>query len=61
MIFTKSMLWSLLAAPEPRTVTIKGVTGIVSAVEREDGSGRSFNVTMNTKKGKVTVHVRTVD
>jgi hypothetical protein len=37
------------------------VTGILSGFEREDGSGRSFNVTLNTPTGYQTVHVRTTD
>lgn len=44
-----------------RTITINGITGIVSSIEREDGSGHKFNVTLNTKHGKRTTFVRTVD
>lgn len=38
-------------------------TGIITTIEREDGSGRSFNVTM-LEAGKyqpVKFHVRTID
>lgn len=36
-------------------------SGILQSVQREDGSGRSFNVTLSTARGNVTIHVRTVD
>lgn len=35
--------------------------GILQTVEREDGSGHSFNVTLDTCNGKTTIHVRTSD
>jgi hypothetical protein len=38
-------------------------TGIITSIQREDGSGSSFNVTM-LEQGKymsVTFHVRTID
>lgn len=58
---TKAQLMAMLFAPTPRKpVTVEGVTGHVSAVQREDGSGRSFNVTLDTKDGQKTVYVRTV-
>lgn len=69
---TKFQLASLLFAKTPTTQTIidnNGCkwTGIVSSIQREDGSGRSFNVTMNlnrptnTGKTQVTVYVVTTD
>jgi hypothetical protein len=58
---TKYTLFSLLAASNAEPVTINGIKGYVSAIQREDGSGRCFNVTLNTSKGKQTVFVRTVD
>ncbi len=33
-------------------VTIKGVTGWISTIEREDGSGWSFNLKITDKKGQ---------
>lgn len=58
---TKFTLFSLLATDRSQVVTISGVRGILSAVQREDGSGSSFNVTLWTPHGYKTVHVRTVD
>jgi len=58
---TKYTLFTLLATSEAKEVTINGISGYLSAIQREDGSGSSFNVTLNTSKGKQTVHVRTVD
>lgn len=40
----------------------KVYTGYIKAIEREDGSGRSFNVTLGIVDGRtVTVHIRTED
>jgi hypothetical protein len=36
-------------------------TGVLQSVEREDGSGRSFNVRMVVNRRPVIVHVRTND
>lgn len=37
-------------------------TGFLCAIEREDGSGQSFNVTFRTPRGdRITIHVRTID
>ena len=35
--------------------------GVLQSIEREDGSGHSFNVRIETEKGKETFHVRTRD
>ena len=54
------------------SVTINGnghspIVGVVSAIEREDGSGHCWNVTVKTFSGSglnvgtVTVFVRTID
>jgi len=64
---TKWYLFSLLALPSVQTSTIKlpsgaYIDGIVLAVEREDGSGQSFNVCVRYTDGSVHVHhVRTID
>ena len=55
---SRDWLFAQLSTPNAVPVTINGITGTVSNVEREDGSGRSFNVTLNTPKGKATTHVR---
>lgn len=58
---TKFQLFALLAHDGPRMVTVGGVTGLLSSLEREDGSGRCFNVTIYTTDGMRTVFVRTID
>jgi len=65
---TKWELFKGLAAehPLPRHFTdANGFRhyGTVAAVEREDGSGHSFNVRINPDKGDkpVTFHLRTAD
>jgi len=38
------------------------VKGMLSSIEREDGSGHSFNVKVNTGGGKtISAYVRTLD
>lgn len=59
MIVTQEWLFSLMTMPKPYTVKFGDVVGIVSSIEREDGSGKSFNVTLNTTEGKKTVYCRT--
>lgn len=52
-------LFHLLTYPGTTLVTIKGVRGYLQSVQREDGSGRSFNVTLMLGDGtKKTVYVR---
>lgn len=59
---TREMLFSLLAMSGVCEVRIAGVTGILQAIEREDGSGKCFNVTLLTKGGgRKTVFVRCVE
>jgi hypothetical protein len=35
--------------------------GILQSIQREDGSGESFNLTVNSGGREFTFHVRTVD
>lgn len=64
---TKYQIAELLFTPRAREVGItdsQGTThhGYLSKVEREDGSGSSFNVTMRDEQGeRCTFHVRTSD
>jgi hypothetical protein len=59
---TKFQLFQSLVCPCGQYTTIKGITGIVQCIAREDGSGCSFNVVMCLANNRqVTVHVRTVD
>lgn len=60
---TKSTLLALLTSPTPPRCSINGVKGMLKSVEREDGSGNAFNVTIHSDySGKdVTLFVRTVD
>lgn len=60
---TKCQLFQALGGRgDASKVTIKGVSGWISSVQREDGSGSSFNVTLyiNITTSK-TVYVRTID
>ena len=59
---SKFNLFMLLVAPSSKPVTIAGVMGYLESIEREDGSGSSFNVTLTLLNGKrKTVYVRTID
>ncbi len=63
---TKWYLFSLLALNEPVISTIRAadgtyIDGIVLSVERESGSGRTFNVTMDRNGSKFVIFVRTLD
>ena len=42
-------------------LTIGKYTGTLQSVQREDGSGRCFNVTMYVNGNLITVFVRTID
>jgi hypothetical protein len=35
--------------------------GILQSIEREDGSGHSFNLRIGTQNGQATFHIRTED
>lgn len=57
---TQQYLTNLLFAasyPQMKT-TIAGIEGYLLSIAREDGSGRSFNVTLATSRGPQTFHVR---
>jgi hypothetical protein len=58
-IRTRAELFAALAERGCQTVRVAGVVGILDSVQREDGSGRSFNVTLATATGKQTVYLRT--
>jgi hypothetical protein len=60
-MMTKHKLTELLFSRHGSPVTIKGVTGILQGIQREDGSGRSFIVRLLTTTGVKTVYVKTVD
>lgn len=60
--WSKWELFSLLSKCGTANVTINGVAGILSSVEREDASGSKFNVRLWQSDGNhVNVFVRTVD
>ena len=62
-------IWPLYKAlaeeyPLPRDFTASNGTryfGILQSIEREDGSGHSFNLTIANQSGRATFHVRTTD
>lgn len=68
---TKWQLFNAMATDGKITVnsnTKSPLTGIIDSIQREDGSGHCFNVTMRTYSndlrtmvGIVTVFVRTID
>jgi hypothetical protein len=57
---TKATLFALLTSSVPPRCCINGVRGVLKSIEREDGSGNTFNVTINSDfSGKaITVFVR---
>jgi hypothetical protein len=63
---TKWKLFAAFGSGEPIVLTGVSsgeglITGIIQAIEREDGSGRSWNVTVYCDNSRRTVYVRTVD
>lgn len=46
---------------EIKEVSIKGVEGILLGVEKEDGSGSSFNLKFLSHGKYIHVYVRTID
>ncbi len=59
---TKYQLATLMFKVGTAYITLKGISGILLSVEREDGSGSSFNVTIMEDDGtKVCIHIYTVD
>lgn len=60
MILTKQQLSAALFFGAPLKANSVVTFKTVNAVEREDGSGLSYNITGSTTDGRtVTVHVRT--
>ena len=62
---TKWQLFSILTSKDG-LIFIKGVTGILKEIQREDGSGNCFNLRIETRPfaggSKIeTVFVRTMD
>ncbi len=65
---TKWQLFSSLCSTATHKVTLvlDGVRGTIAAIDREDGSGSSFNVRLlavnsDGKMESLTVYVRTID
>lgn len=59
---TKFQLFAALAAPRlTGVINVNGIEGVLSSIEREDGSGSSFNITLQTAVGMVCVYLRTLD
>lgn len=59
---TKYQLTTLLFMKGCARIDHKGIVGYLVNVEREDGSGRIFNLTVRTDDGKtVKLCVRTID
>lgn len=48
-IETAAQLFHMMQYPGTVEVTLKGTTGILQCVQREDGSGSSFNVQIGNK------------
>jgi hypothetical protein len=62
MTMTKWQLLSLLTTREVPYLTLPdNRQGVLDSVQREDGSGKSFNLTVKLRGEVVTVHVRTTD
>lgn len=53
-ISSAAQLFHMMQYPGNPKVTIKGKTGILQSVQREDGSGKSFNVQLDYQ----WIHVR---
>jgi hypothetical protein len=53
-VSSADQLFHMMQFPGQPLVKIKGHTGILQSVQREDGSGKSFNVTLDY----TTFHVR---
>jgi hypothetical protein len=60
---TVYQLTQVLAARANHQVALPdGRRGYLRSIEREDGSGRSFNLYVNVGNGKTeSIHVRTID
>jgi hypothetical protein len=57
---TQRELLDAMTREGPARVRILGLDGILQSVQREDGSGRSFNVTVLTKDGEKVFYFRFV-
>jgi hypothetical protein len=57
---TQKELIDAMTREGPASVRILGECGILQSVQREDGSGRSFNVTVLTKEGEKVFYFRFV-
>ncbi len=63
---SKWQLFSLLATADTLAGHFKASNGnvyfgLLQSVQREDGTGSSFNITVANQSGSVTFHVRTTD
>ena len=60
---TKFQLCSLLFASGRIDTVIQGHSGYITSIQREDGSGSSFNVIMwdSVTERLITLYVRTID
>jgi hypothetical protein len=58
---TKQYLFELMGAEGTAYVTVRGVSGVLHGIRREDVSGSSFVLTIGTAEGDRTVYVRTPD
>lgn len=57
-VMSKEALFYLLTIRGVVRVTINGVTGVLTSVERESGNGRTFNVTLDVGHCRETVFVK---
>ena len=57
---TKFQLASLMFVADAEC-SCQGVHGYLESMEREDGGGSSFNITLATMQGSKTFYVRTID
>jgi hypothetical protein len=56
----KKLLFAMMGQSDTPHITLNGVAGILTSVQREDGSGDSFNVSIRTPNGQIrTIHIRT--
>jgi len=58
-MWTSQQLFDAMRAGKP--VTVKGHRGVINAIQREDGSGLSWNITMGcgpSYSERVTFYVR---
>jgi hypothetical protein len=59
--WTKHKLFSIFTSKDA-IINIKGTRGTLQSIQREDGSGSSFNLTILTSMGIcVRVYVHTID